>query len=114
MGLCLISNSNRPVLQNWKLPSNHTDERIYASHSKNVECFCCLISRYDSCIIFMDKPPKHCILIKAKVLILYLCFEFWDETKDLFDLSNGPPYKMERVRLSNLWANGRTWIVQTS
>jgi hypothetical protein len=63
---------------------------IYASHFKNVEHFCCLIERYDSCIIFMETPPNHAIPIKAEVLVLYLCFKFWDETKDLLDLSNEP------------------------
>jgi hypothetical protein len=63
---------------------------IYASHFKNVERFCCLIERYDSCIIFMDKPPKHAIPIEAEVYVVFLCFKFWDETKDLLDLSNEP------------------------
>jgi hypothetical protein len=38
----------------------------------------------------MDKPPKHAIPIEAKVLVLYLRFQFCDETQDLLDLSNEP------------------------
>jgi hypothetical protein len=36
----------------------------------------------------MDQAPKHAIPIKAEVLVLYLSFKFWDETKELLDLSN--------------------------
>ena len=38
----------------------------------------------------MDKPRKHTIQIEAEVLVLYLRFKFWDETKDLLELSNEP------------------------
>jgi hypothetical protein len=77
-----IKTGNRPL-------SDRTKE-IYASHFKNVERFCCFIAKYDSCIIFMEKPPKYIIPVEAEVLVLYLRFKFWDETKDLLDLSNEP------------------------
>jgi hypothetical protein len=69
-------------------PRMEMTKAIYASHFKNVERFYCLIERYDSCIIFMETPSKHAILIKAEVIVLHLGLKFWDETKDLMDLSN--------------------------
>jgi hypothetical protein len=88
--LKLNSKSVAGSIKTGNHPLTERTKAIYASHFKNVERFYCLIERYDYCIIFMETPPKHAIPIEAEVLVLYLRFKFWDENKDLLDLSNQP------------------------
>jgi hypothetical protein len=74
------------------MPLRPKSLQCYHNHYTNVEKFCCLLGKYDSCIILGETAPKSCIPIDTEVLVLYLRYKFWKKGAPLTDL-NGKPVK---------------------